>query len=168
MDHLAAIIVILTSLVGIVLTLLTLPGTWFMLVAAMLVWWWRPDMYEPWTIGVAGVLALLGEALEFVSSAAGSAKAGGSRRGAVGSIAGAIAGAILGTPFLPPIGTIAGGVLGAGAGAVLAERLWAKRTWAEAARSGQGAAVGRLAATILKTGVAVGIGVVLVVGAYNA
>jgi len=54
-----------------------------------------------------------------------------------------------------------GGVAGAGLGAVVAERGLKGRTWQDSAKAGQGAAVGRLVATALKTLLALVIALVL-------
>jgi uncharacterized protein len=160
----ATAVVALFAIIGIGLTLVTLPGTWLMIVAALLCQWWRPDMFSWWTLGVAIGLALLAEIIEFAASALGAAKAGGSKRGAIGATVGSLAGALLGSPFLFPIGTIAGGVMGAGAGALLAERGLKQKTWTESSKVAGGAAVGRLIATVTKTSLAAVIAVLLVVG----
>lgn len=160
----ATAVVALFAIIGIGLTLVTLPGTWVMIVAALLCQWWRPEMFSWWTLGVAIGLALLAEIIEFAASALGAAKAGGSKRGAIGATVGSLAGALLGSPFFFPIGTIAGGVMGAGAGALLAERGLKQKTWTESGKVAGGAAVGRLIATITKTSIAAVIAVLLVVG----
>jgi hypothetical protein len=69
-------------------------------------------------------------------------------------------------PFMPVIGTIAGAVIGAGVGAFIGERGLASRGWKDSARSAGGAAAGRLVATIVKTGFAVAIALVLGVAAF--
>lgn len=150
MHTLAAIIVFLCSVAGIVLTVLSLPGTWLAVLAAVLCKLWQPALFSWWIVAAAGALALLAEVVEFGASAVGTAKAGGSKRGGIGSLVGGIAGAIVGAPFFLGLGAIPGAVLGAFVGALVAERAWAKRSWAEASRSGQGAAIGRFVATILK------------------
>jgi uncharacterized protein YqgC (DUF456 family) len=165
-DITAAAIVILVALVGVGLTLVTLPGTWLMVVAALLCQLWRPEMYNWWTLGVVLTLAVIGELIEFGASAMGAAKFGGSKRGAIGATAGSLIGAIAGSPFFFPIGTIAGGVVGAGAGALLAEKALKKKTWDASGKVAAGAAAGRLVATIAKTGVAVAMACVLCIGAF--
>ena len=60
----------------------------------------------------------------------------------------------VGTPIMPIIGTIAGAALGAGLGAAILERTKDQRTWGDVWRVGQGAAIGRLIATIIKTALA--------------
>lgn len=161
MHTLAAILVFLFALAGIALTVLGLPGTWLAVLAALLCKLWQPDLFSWWVVAAAGALALLAEIVEFSASAVGTAKAGGSKRGGIGSLVGGLAGAIVGAPFFFGLGAIPGAVLGAFAGALIAERVWAKRSWAEASRSGQGAAIGRFVATILKVAFAGAIALLL-------
>lgn len=154
-SHVAAIaIVVIAALLGVILTLLTLPGTWVLLSAALLVKLWQPELMPWWVLAAAVLLAVVGEAIEFFASAMGAARGGASRRGAIGAIVGSVVGAVVGSPFLFPIGTIAGGVVGAAAGTMIAERGTANKTWTQATRAGSGAAAGRLVATVAKTGIA--------------
>ncbi len=152
MDYVAGILVALFGLFGVVLTLLGFSGVWLTIVVALLVEWWRAgQQFELWTIlGVIG-LGVLGEVAEFVAGAVGAGKAGGSKRAAVGAIVGGLVGALVGTPIMPIIGTIAGAALGAGIGAAILERTKDQRTWGDVWRVGQGAAIGRLVATVIKT-----------------
>ncbi|KAA0214919.1 MAG: DUF456 domain-containing protein [Leptolyngbya sp. PLA3] len=167
MFYVAATIVTLMAFLGVGLTLLTLPGIWVAIGTAVLVdLLWYPEMISLRVLIAALVLGVLAELSELLASAAGSAKAGGTRHGAIWSIVGAIVGAIAGTPFVPILGTVVGGVIGAGIGALLGEVVFAKKTWGEAARIGQGAAVGRLLSTVIKTGFAAGIAVLLSVAAW--
>jgi uncharacterized protein len=165
--HTGAIaIILIAGLAGVVLTLITLPGTWVAIGVALIIKVWQPSLFPWWVVGVAVVLALVGEAVEFCASALGAARGGATRRGAVGAIVGSIAGAILGSPLLFPIGTIAGGVIGAAAGTIIMERGAADRTWKDATRAGTGAAAGRLVATVAKTGIACAIALLLAVSVF--
>lgn len=166
MVWLAASIVTLTAWLGVLLTAATLPGIWIALVAALLAQWWQPGMFSWWTLGACVGLAVLGEVVEFAASAAGAAKAGGSRRAAGWSVVGALVGAIVGTPIFPIVGTVLGAAVGAGLAAALAERGVDGRSWGQSARVGGGAAAGRLVATVAKTGVAAAVAVVLSVAAF--
>jgi uncharacterized protein YqgC (DUF456 family) len=143
--------------VGVVLTLLQLPGNWLIVFTTALVAWWGWDPLPEarlvgWAVlGVLLGLALAAELAELALSALGARKAGGSRRGALYAVLGGIAGAIAGS-FLIPIlivGTVAGAALGSGLGAYLGDRA-AGRAPEEAARAARGAAVGRLSATAVK------------------
>ncbi|MCX5690557.1 MAG: DUF456 family protein [Planctomycetota bacterium] len=161
----AATIVTLSSLIGIALTLVTLPGIWLALLSAVAIQAWLPGTFSWWTLGICAALALSGELLEFAASAAGAAKGGASKKGALGAIAGSLLGAIVGSFFIPPIGTIIGAVLGAGAAVVWVEMALNSRSMSAAAKAGTGAAAGRLLATILKTGIAIIVAAMLITGA---
>lgn len=163
MTSLAAAIVILMSGLGIALAALTLPGAWVALLAAVICKLWRPELIEWSTIGVGAGIALAGEIIEIFASAAGAARAGGSRRGAIGAVVGSLLGAIVGAPFLLLVGAIIGAVLGAGVGAVIAERGFAGRTWRDSARIGTGAAIGRFWASVVKVGLAAVIALILTI-----
>lgn len=168
MIYLAASIVTLGALLGVALTLITMPGIWFMIGVALVCFWWQPGMFSWWTIGAAITLAVSAELAELVASAAGSGKAGGTRHGAWGSILGSILGLVAGTLLIPiPIlGSLLGAVLGAFVGAALAERGVAQRSWGESVKSGQGAAVGRLLSSVIKSAFAILVALLLVVDAF--
>lgn len=148
------------------LTLVSMPGSWLLLLTAVLCWWLVPGFENWWWIAGAGVLAILGEIAEFFSSVVG-AKAGGSgKHGAWGALIGGIAGAIVGTVVIPIplVGTIAGGVIGAGVLAAAFEKQGGKKTWRQSSRAGTGAAVGKLASTVLKSCVVFAMACVLLAG----
>lgn len=164
---LVALGIFVVGAAGVALTMLTLPGTWFMLVVALLTEWLRDGTFSKWSLLAAAVLALAAEAVEFFASGAGAAGSGGSKRAAILSVFGGIAGGILGTfliPF-PVLGTILGAIIGAGLAAFIAERTVIDRTWKDAARVGRGAAIGRASALVIKTGFAVVIAIQLTIAA---
>ena len=149
--------------------LIGLPGIWVMLFAALLCELFLPELYD-WPLLISAlILAGLAELAEFLASAAGSSKAGGSRSGMVGSIVGGVAGLIAGTALIPIplVGSVIGGVAGAGLGAMIAERGHAGRTWRESYASGQGAAIGRVVSIFVKGGFSLVIATLLVVGAWT-
>ncbi|MEM0983043.1 MAG: DUF456 domain-containing protein [Planctomycetota bacterium] len=162
----AGVVVVLFALLGVLLTALTLPGIWIALFVALLVELWRPELQSWWVLGSVAAIALLAEVAEFLSSAAGSRKAEGSKKGMIGSIVGTIVGMVVIQIALPVpiIGAIIGGVVGAGLGAIAGEKLWAKRPWIESWRSGKGAAVGRALSMVVKTAFAVAAAIVLTLG----
>lgn len=175
MEIVAAVSVVLGCLLGVLLVALTLPGIWFMILVAIGFQAYfamrEPPtlMYAWWTLGACVLLGIIAEAVEAFASAVGAKKAGGTRRGAIGSVIGGILGAILGTvllAFLPVLGTILGAVLGAGGGALIAERHNGAKTWRQASTIGAGAAAGRLAATIAKVGFAAVVATILCIGAF--
>lgn len=158
-------IMVLVGLAGVVATLLTLPGLWLIVAVGAAVDLWRPETYGLGTLLAAVAMGLTAEIAELVAAGVGAKKAGGSRRSAVASIVGAIVGAIVGTPVMPIVGTILGAAVGAGAGAMLLERTKPERTWADAGRVGQGAAVGRLIATVIKAGFTIAVAILFIAAA---
>lgn len=160
---LTGVLVVAGALLGILLTLVTLPGTWIALAVALLTMLWEPGLMSWWALGIGLVLCISGEVAEFFASAAGSAKAGGSKAGALGSVAGGLIGLALGTVFIPVpiVGSILGAVVGAGVGALVIERGVSKRTWGDSVKSGSGAAVGRALSVVIKGAIAVVLAVVL-------
>jgi len=162
-----ASVIIVVSLAGVALTLVTLPGAWLIIGAGIACNFWVRGTFDWWTIVACAVLGVMGEVLEFAAGAAGAAKAGGTRRGAWGGIIGSLVGAIAGSMVLLfPIGTILGAVVGAGVGAALMERTHKHQTWETSAKVGTGAAIGRFAATIIKTAITLAIGATLSVAAF--
>ncbi len=168
MSILAGVIVAIGALLGIVLTVLTLPGTWLAVMVAVGCELWRPGLLSWWTLGVAIGIAALAEVLEIFASAAGAGKAGGSKAAAVAAVVGSVVGAIVGSAVLPlfPIGTIAGAIIGAGLAAAVVERGKSGKTWRDSARVGTGAASGRFAATIIKVSLACVIAAILITAAF--
>lgn len=166
MTILAGSIVVLAALLGVVLTFITLPGIWFAVLVALLIEIWKPELLGWWTLGGAIAVALLAEVAEFVASAAGSGRAGGSRAGMIGSIAGSMLGLLVGQVLIPIpiIGAMIGAVIGAGAGTLLAERQFAKRSWDESILSSKGAATGRALSIVVKGAFAIVAAMVLIAG----
>ncbi len=167
MVYVAAVIVMLVSVLGVAATLVTLPGVWVILATAVLCELWYPGMFSWWTLGVCAGLAVAGEIIELVASAVGASRAGGSRTGAAGAVVGTLIGAVAGTFVpVPILGTIAGAALGAGAGALVAERFIKKRGLEHSARIAAGAAAGRLVAVVVKTAICALVGVVVTAAAF--
>ncbi|MEA2708729.1 MAG: uncharacterized protein QOF78_1330 [Phycisphaerales bacterium] len=145
------ILLLALMLTGLFLNILGLPGLWLLVVAyvgyALATGW---DVYVGWpSVTVVVLLALGAELVEFLAGAAGSAAAGGRKRGMVGAIVGGIVGGIVGTPILPVIGTIVGACAGAFIGAAAMEYL--DKDAAHAMRVGIGAAKGRFWGIVWKT-----------------
>jgi len=152
--------VVVAIIAGWLLNLFSMPGNWLIVGSlALFAWVVRhdPSWHVGWgLVGVEVVLAMVAEGLELVAGAAGAAKLGGSKRGAmlsvVGSVTGAIMGAGVGLP-LPVIGPVAGVVLGAAVGALAGAMLgeaWKGRTLGEGWEIGQAAFRGRLLGTLAK------------------
>lgn len=156
-------------------TFVGLPGTWVLVAVAVGVElldtvWAGPGVVSfgwGWLAG-ATALALVGEGLELLSGLAGARLGGATRRGLVGALVGGLVGAVAGTGLLPVVGTLVGGAVGTFGGALLAE------TTGEQARTRREALVPALAATlarvlggVAKTGVALGVLVVLLVALWR-
>lgn len=141
--------------IGLVVNVVGLPGIWLIPLAAI--------VYKllPWTGGAVGwwpIVAIVGigvvaELAEFIAGAAGSAKAGGSKRGMFGAIVGGITGAIGGQVVIPVplLGAIIGAFIGSFAGTYLVEFAWVRRTHAESMDIGVGALKGRVVGVVVKS-----------------
>ena len=150
---------------GLMLDCVGLFGNWIILGAAAIAW--AATGFEHFGVmglGIMAGLAVLGEVLEMAASGYGAAKFGGGKGTIGASIVGGIAGAVFGTPFIPiPIvGTLIGACIGAFLGAVLYEYIQMEKSAQEAAWTGFGAALGRVAGIFAKLFV----GVAMVVVAY--
>jgi uncharacterized protein len=153
---LIVITVFIAGVVGTILTLLTLPGLWLTMLVALLVQLLYGPVFSWYTLGACVAMGLAAEIYELVASSVGARRSGGGAPGAWGALGGGFVGAIVGTFLIPiPIfGTLAGAVLGAGAGAFVGERGISRQTWRHSLRVGAGAAKGRFIATIVKSAVA--------------
>lgn len=168
MPYVVAIVMTLLNLVFWFSILFNLPGTWLMVLLAVLIEWSQPGEYLfSWNVVyVAAGLALLGEILEFALGAAGSRQRGGSRRAAALAMLGGIIGAVLGTAIpVPIVGTLLGACAGAFVGSLLGDR-WAGRSVDVSVEAGRGAAIGRLWGTVSKMLVGGAIVLILAVAAF--
>ncbi len=155
------------------LVVLGLPGTWILLLLAgglqFADGWWRDGgehTFSWWTLGVAIAIALIGEALETMAGIAGAKSGGASKRGMIGALIGGIAGAVVGAGMLAGIGAIPGGFVGAAAGAIVGELSHPHMTLEKSLKPASGAAVGRLAGTMMKLVLALMLWVGLTVAAF--
>ena len=154
----------LTTLVGLVLVPLGLPGIW-LIVGAAAVYnpLTRTEAIGTWTIIGVLVLATIAEVIEFTLAARFTRQYGGSKRAGWGAILGGMIGAIVGVPTIPIIGSVIGAFIGSFAGALIAE--WSRGTrTGPATRVATGALLGRVAATAAK----IGIGFVMAVWVIGA
>jgi uncharacterized protein YqgC (DUF456 family) len=168
MEYVYAGILVLLNTLGLFLVVVGFPGTWFMVLASALISWLSGgELISTPTLVVLVVLALLGELLEFIMGAAGSRKAGGTRRGAVLSVVLSIIGGIVGTFAIPVpvIGSILGACIGAFLGALTGD-LAAGRKMESAIEVGRGAFVGRLLGTLYKLILGVAMWIVATVASF--
>ncbi len=160
-----AVVAILSVLAaGWVMTLLSLPGNWLMVVGVAVFGYlvpndWRVDVGTSVVVSVL-LLAIVGEILESLTVAFGTSRAGGSKRSAFlalcGSIGGGLFGGMLGLPIPivgPVIAVLLGAAFGATAGAMIGES-WKGRSAEEGWEVGKAAFWGRLLGTLGKIGTA--------------
>ncbi len=165
---LAFVALLIATGAGIVLTLLTLPGTWVVLLTGVGLQYslGQPRLFADSTLLTCLGIAIVAEIVELVASAAGAKRAGGGRSASILSVIGAGVGAIVGGLVIPVVGAIPGGVIGAGLGAIAGQRGITGSSWSQSWRVGAGAATGRLVATIAKAGAAGVIGGILLVAVW--
>lgn len=157
----------------VLLTVLTLPGNWLLLLLAGIAELWSmrdggTPLYGGWTLAGALVLAAAGEVIEVALGAAGARLGGARRRGAWGAVFGSLAGALVGTValvFLPFAGSLAGALIGAAIGAFVGEMTYGDRGPVSLLVPAAGAAAGRFAGLLAKVAVGITLWTVLVVGA---
>lgn len=169
MIYLYATLITLLNLAFLGSILFGLPGIWLMVLVASIIEWSQPGeyMFGQTTLLVSAGLALLAEILEFLTGAAGSRQAGGSKRGAALAIVGGIIGAVLGTALpVPVLGTLIGACAGAFAGSLVGDRM-AGRTMDESVQAGRGAAIGRFWGTAAKMIIGAIVLVTLAVAAFS-
>jgi uncharacterized protein len=146
------LILLIILLAGLVLTVVTLPGTWLMLIAML---GYALVTRSAGTVGWKTLIALLAlattaELIDIFASGAGAKKAGASRRAAIGAVIGGVLGAIfLSFILFFPIGTIAGACIGCFVGAGVTELL-VRRDVGQSVRVGYHAAKGRLFGIVVK------------------
>jgi len=162
------ILLLVILIAGWLLNLLGLPGLWVMVlghVAFAFVTGWGVYVGPP-SVTILLALAIAAELAEFFAGAAGSKKAGGTRRGMMGAVVGGLIGGIVGSVVIPIIilGTIVGAVGGSFIGAAVVEWLIHPDEM-RAARIGFGAAKGRLMGIILKGTIGLIMGIVSLVSA---
>jgi uncharacterized protein len=149
-------------------TMVRLPGTWLILLAAIGYSWWRAwAPIGPWMLAALFGAATLGEVLEFAASAITTRRAGATKQAAWGALLGGVLGAIF-LSFLVPIplvGTVAGALAGCFIGAVMGE-LSVHRRLGQGARVGVFSAIGFGLGMIAKVALAVAMSGVVLLSAF--
>jgi uncharacterized protein YqgC (DUF456 family) len=154
------VLFVLAMLVSIFVVPLGLPGTFIMIAVAVAADYFASAGIGWIAIGVALVLAVIAEILEWTLSARFARKYGGSRRAGWGAIIGGLIGAFAGVP-VPVIGSMIGAFAGAFLGALVAEYTQPQSDASTATRVATGALVGKAAATAIKLAIAFSIAFVL-------
>jgi uncharacterized protein YqgC (DUF456 family) len=140
------LVLLVIGLGGLLLAAFTLPGTWLILLGALIYGLLTRFHYVGgWTLAALLLLAVVAEIGEFALGGAGAKKAGANKWGIFGGLVGAILGGIFLSGVLPivfPISTILGICLGSFIGAFAVELLLGQELW-RSVKIGFGAAKGR-------------------------
>jgi len=157
----------LALLASLFLIPLGLPGTWLMIVAAIALnlLGGADDRVGIVTLIGVGVLALVGELLEFSVTGRYTRKYGGSRRAGWGAIIGGMVGAVMGVP-VPIVGSMIGAFVGAFVGALVFEYTRRGADAGSASRVATGALLGRVVAAAMKVGIGFAMAVWLLFAAW--
>ncbi len=147
------VLFIAIMLISIFVVPLGLPGTFIMVVAAIAADYFAAAGIGWIAIGIALVLAVTAEVLEWTLAASFARKYGGSRRAGWGAIIGGLIGAFMGIP-VPVIGSMIGAFAGAFVGALVAEYTQPQSDASSATRVATGALIGKAAATAIKLAIA--------------
>ena len=138
-------------IVGGLLAVFQLPGTWFILLSTAIYdchFGWEPIAWQLLVIMV--LLAVLAEIVDLLAGMKGAQKAGASPAASWGALIGGFCGMILFIPVpIPIFAPVVGGLLGCFAGAFIAERN-VHGDAGKSARVGFSAAVGRLVGLLIK------------------
>lgn len=148
-EIIGAIVVILLSLTGIIVSLFGISGTWLVFLSAiiydLIVWEWAITIH--WLILLLA-LATAGEIIEFSLGGITARKYGASKAGVIAAIAGGIIGAIIGIPGML-FGSILGLLIGSFIGAFAVEML-VKKDINKALTAAIGAFIGGLGGKLAK------------------
>lgn len=130
--------------------LLSLPGNWITIVLILIWKWCYPAMEADLLFfALLGLVAGIGELLEFFSQSVSVKKYGGSGKGSWGALAGAFVGAIVGAPFFIGLGAIPGSIAGAFLGSLFME-LASQKQLSQALAAAKGAMFGRIFGIVAK------------------
>ena len=158
------ILVGVICLVGLVLSALSLSGTWAILLGTgILTWFFWPDFPGLQTFLLFLLLCIGVEILEFFAGNWGVRKRGGSKAAGLAALGGGFLGMILGGFVVPLAGNILGMLLGSFIAAFLVEYNRVKTT-ATASYIAFGAVMARLGVLFLKVGISLVMIIILVAG----
>ena len=156
---LAALLLLISGVLGLFLVPLGLPGLWVM-VLGFIAYGWLTGFHSVGAvmIGIVVRLAVLGEIVDNWLGFRFARRYGGSSRSGWGALIGGIAGAAIGVP-VPILGSVVGGVVGSFVGGALFEYSYSRRAGVAVA-AGWGAVLGRAAAAAAKIALGIAIGVI--------
>lgn len=147
----------LALLLGVGLNLIGLFGSWIIIGAVGIAYVATGfGHFEVATLVALVALAIAGEVAETAAAGYGAAKFGGDRGAIVAAVVGCLVGAVFGTPLIPIplVGTVVGACAGAFIGAMLYEMIVLEKKVHIAARTGFGAALGKVGGMFAKFAVA--------------
>lgn len=161
-------IVVLSCVVGVIMSMLSLSGTWAVLLAAI----FAMTLDAPFpSFGVVLVfmgVAIALEVFEFFAGAWGVQKRGGSRKAGVAAVIGSLLGLFLGTLIpIPIVGSLLGMLLG-GFGLVFLVEWNRLQRGDKAAHIAWGAVIARVAVIFLKVCASFGLSLYLLVGLFRS
>lgn len=160
-QSIALVLLAITLLGGLLLVPLGLPGLWVILGAGLVYWIVLPTGgIGLVTFGIAALLVVVAEVLEYTIAGRYTRQYGGSSRASWGAIIGGLIGAIVGVP-VPVVGSLVGAFAGAFAGAFLGELTVHRDSRANPTRVATGALVGRAVAAAAKSGLGLMVAVLL-------
>lgn len=156
------LLLLAACLLGLILSIFTLPGLWLMLGASAFYAWGTGQRYiGRHTLLALLLMALASEIVEIAMASRATRKAGGSRRAAVGGIVGAVLGGVFLTFVpIPVVSTIVGVCLGSFLGAALFELIGGADA-SHSLRVGVGAATGKFMGLLSK--ISFGIAMLIVI-----
>jgi uncharacterized protein YqgC (DUF456 family) len=159
-------LIALLCVVGLLLSCLTLSGTWLIVLAAVLASWWSGPEYPGWSlVAIFLGIAIAVELVEWFASAWGVQKRGGSKWAGFAALAGGIGGLFLGTAVIPVpiIGSLVGMTAGSFALAYAVEKHRLK-VHDHALHIAWGTVTARVLVLFMKVGVTLGMIVWLAAG----
>jgi uncharacterized protein YqgC (DUF456 family) len=147
----------LLCLAGIVISCLSLSGTWFVAGAAILIALVREDPFPGfWTVVIFLAISGFTEAFEFFAGAWGVTRRGGSKSAGAAAVIGGVVGLLAGTLIpVPIVGNLIGMLAGSFLCAYVVER-WHMKRMGDAASIAFGAVMARVSMILVKTLVALG------------
>jgi uncharacterized protein YqgC (DUF456 family) len=155
----------LLCLAGVILSCVSLSGTWLVAGATILIALVREDPFPGvWTVVIFLVIAALTEAAEFFAGAWGVTSRGGSKTAGVAAVMGGVFGIFIGALIpIPIVGSLIGMLAGSFTLAYMVER-WHMKQMGEAADIAFGAVIARVAMILVKTVVTLGMTGYLFIG----
>ena len=154
----------LLCLGGLILSGISLSGTWLVLLAAGLLSWLRwPEFPSIGTLIIFLLLCAAVEVLEAVAGAWGIQKRGGSKAAGWAAIVGGLIGTVAGGMFIPVLGNLLGMLLGSFGLAFWVEHARMKKT-EHAAHVAFGAVIARIGIICIKLGITFILIIILIIG----